>query len=148
MFRASSAHHQESFTVHTASSFCVCVCLQHCLVRNSFLQDSAADRHKHRNWRLYVRWGTPDDERLTLKTCRVIHIQIEYKNLSQFASVGLLTGIYEDIFRNDLFLLKGATDWLQEIQTLWLPWKIQTCAFHYAENFTTVLNKDDRVTAA
>jgi hypothetical protein len=33
-----------------------------------------ADRHKHRNWRLYVRWGTPDDERLTLETCRVIHI--------------------------------------------------------------------------
>jgi hypothetical protein len=40
----------------------------------SFLQDSAADRHKHRNWRLYGRWGTPDDERLTLETCRVIHI--------------------------------------------------------------------------
>jgi hypothetical protein len=29
MFRASSAHHQESLTVHTASSFCVCVCLRH-----------------------------------------------------------------------------------------------------------------------
>jgi hypothetical protein len=54
MFRESSAHHQESLTVHTASSFCVCVCLRHCLVR-SFLQDSAADRHKHKNWRLYVR---------------------------------------------------------------------------------------------
>jgi hypothetical protein len=39
-----------------------------------FLQDSAADRHKHRNRRLYVRRGTPDDERLTLETCRVIHI--------------------------------------------------------------------------
>jgi hypothetical protein len=25
MFRASSAHHQESLTVHTASSFCVCL---------------------------------------------------------------------------------------------------------------------------
>jgi hypothetical protein len=36
MFRASSAHHQESLTVHTASSFCVCVCLRHCLV--SFLR--------------------------------------------------------------------------------------------------------------
>jgi hypothetical protein len=34
MFRASSAHHQESLTVHTAFSFCVCVCLRHCLVRN------------------------------------------------------------------------------------------------------------------
>jgi hypothetical protein len=34
MFRTSSAHHQESLTVHTASSFCVCVCLWHCLVRN------------------------------------------------------------------------------------------------------------------
>jgi hypothetical protein len=34
MFRASSAHHQESLTVHTASSFCVCVCLWHCLVRS------------------------------------------------------------------------------------------------------------------
>jgi hypothetical protein len=43
-------------------------------VMGCFLQDSAADRHKHRNWRLYVRWGTPDDERLTLETCRVIHI--------------------------------------------------------------------------
>jgi hypothetical protein len=32
MFRTSSAHHQESLTVHTASSFCVCVCLRHCLV--------------------------------------------------------------------------------------------------------------------
>jgi hypothetical protein len=37
MFRASSAHHQESLTVHTASSFCVCVCLRHCLVRNWLL---------------------------------------------------------------------------------------------------------------
>jgi hypothetical protein len=36
MFRASSAHHQESLTVHTASIFCVCVCLRHCLVRNLF----------------------------------------------------------------------------------------------------------------
>jgi hypothetical protein len=34
MFRASSSHHQESLTVHTASSFCVCVCLRHYLVRN------------------------------------------------------------------------------------------------------------------
>jgi hypothetical protein len=33
MFRASSDHHQESLTVNTASSFCVCVCLRHCLVR-------------------------------------------------------------------------------------------------------------------
>jgi hypothetical protein len=33
MFRASSAHHQESLTVHIDSSFCVCVCLRHCLVR-------------------------------------------------------------------------------------------------------------------
>jgi hypothetical protein len=33
MFRASSSHYQESLTVHTASSFCVCVCLRHCLVR-------------------------------------------------------------------------------------------------------------------
>jgi hypothetical protein len=102
MFRASSAHHQESLTVHTASSLCVCVCLQHCLVRNwllvvrlsvlivtnrsiqtdaplkaSFLQDSATDRHKHRNWRLYVRWDTPDDERLTLETCSYTHIKIK-----------------------------------------------------------------------
>jgi hypothetical protein len=74
----------------------LCLCLRHCLVRNCFLQDSAADRHKHSNWRLYVRCGTPDDERLTLETCRVIHIQIEDKNLSQVASVGLLIGIYED----------------------------------------------------
>jgi hypothetical protein len=117
MFRASSAHHQEFLTIHIASSFCVCVCLRHCLVRNfhrkfltrqcrrqtqtrkleaictvrdswwwaldarnmrlclvTVLQDSAADRHKHRNWRLYVRWGTLDDERLTLETCRVIHM--------------------------------------------------------------------------
>jgi hypothetical protein len=28
MFRASIAHHQESLTVHTASSFCVYVCLR------------------------------------------------------------------------------------------------------------------------
>jgi hypothetical protein len=34
MFRTSSAHHQESLTVQTASSFCVFVCLRHCLVRN------------------------------------------------------------------------------------------------------------------
>jgi hypothetical protein len=40
----------------------------------SFLQDSVADGHKHRNWRLYVQWGTPDDERLTLETCRVVYI--------------------------------------------------------------------------
>jgi hypothetical protein len=33
MFRASSAHHQESLAVYTASSFCVCVCLRHYLVR-------------------------------------------------------------------------------------------------------------------
>jgi hypothetical protein len=33
---------------------------------------------------------------LTLETCRVIHIEIENKNLSQVASVGLLIGIYED----------------------------------------------------
>jgi hypothetical protein len=92
MFRASSAHHQESLTVHTASSFCVCVRLWHCLVRNSFLQDSAADRHKHRNWRLYVQRGSPDDERLTLETCRVVYIYIGNKNLSQVASVGLLIG--------------------------------------------------------
>jgi hypothetical protein len=98
MFWASNAHHQESLTVHTASSFCVCVCLRHCLVRNCFLQDSAADRHKHRNWRLYVRWGTPDDERLTLKTCRVINIWIENKNLLQVASVGLLIWITNYIF--------------------------------------------------
>jgi hypothetical protein len=95
MFRESSARHQESFTVHTASSFCVCVCLRHCLAI-SFLQDSATDGHKHRNWRLYGRWGTPDHERLTLETCRVIQIQIENKNLSQVASVGPLIGIYED----------------------------------------------------
>jgi hypothetical protein len=36
MFRASSAHHQESLTVHTSSSFCVCVRPWHCLVRNSW----------------------------------------------------------------------------------------------------------------
>jgi len=53
------------------------------------------------------------------------------------------------IFHNYLFLLKVANDRLQEIYTLWLPCKIQTCAFQYAENFRTVLNKDDRrVTAA
>jgi hypothetical protein len=34
MFWASSAHHQKSLTLHTASNFCVCVCLRHCLVRN------------------------------------------------------------------------------------------------------------------
>jgi hypothetical protein len=43
IFRASSAHHQESLTVHTASSFCVCVCLRHCLVR-SFLHVSSYKR--------------------------------------------------------------------------------------------------------
>jgi hypothetical protein len=52
MFRASSAHHQESLTV----------------------QDSAKDGNKHRNWRLHVQWGTPDDGRLTLETCRVVYI--------------------------------------------------------------------------
>jgi hypothetical protein len=40
----------------------------------SFLQDSAADGHKQRNWRLYVQWESPDDERLTLETCRVVYI--------------------------------------------------------------------------
>jgi hypothetical protein len=35
---------------------------------------------------------------LTLETCRVIHIQIENKNLSQVASVGLLIGIYGQKF--------------------------------------------------
>jgi hypothetical protein len=49
-----------------------------------------------RNWRLYVRLGTPDDDRLTLETCRVIHIYIENKNLSQVASVGLLIGLDHD----------------------------------------------------
>jgi hypothetical protein len=39
-----------------------------------FLQDSAADRHKHRNSRLYLRWETLDDERLTLETYKVMHI--------------------------------------------------------------------------
>jgi hypothetical protein len=54
----------------------LCLCLSAALFCKelSFLQDSAADRHKHRNWRLYVWWGTLDDERLTLETCRVIHI--------------------------------------------------------------------------
>jgi hypothetical protein len=73
MFRASSAHHLESLTVHAASSFCVCIRLWHCLVR-CFLQDSAKDGHKHRNRRLHVQRGTPDDERLTLQTCRVVYI--------------------------------------------------------------------------
>jgi hypothetical protein len=73
MFQASSAHHQESLTVHTASSFCVCVRPRHCLVRN-------LDGHKHRNWRMYVQWGTPDDERLTLEKCRVIH-HMSYKTV-------------------------------------------------------------------
>jgi hypothetical protein len=36
MFRASSAHHQESLTVHTASSFCVCVYMRHCLTRHFY----------------------------------------------------------------------------------------------------------------
>jgi hypothetical protein len=40
VFRASNAHHQESLTLHTASSFSVCVCLRQCFVRN--LQDSDA----------------------------------------------------------------------------------------------------------
>jgi hypothetical protein len=40
--------------------------------------------------------GLLDDERLTLETCRVLHIYIENKSLSQVASVGLLIGIYED----------------------------------------------------
>jgi hypothetical protein len=35
----------------------------------------------------------PDDEGLTLEACRVIHILIENKNLSQVSSVGLLIGI-------------------------------------------------------
>jgi hypothetical protein len=42
--------------------------------RSRFLQDSATDGHKHRNWRLYVQWGSPDDVRLTLETCRVVYI--------------------------------------------------------------------------
>jgi hypothetical protein len=33
MFRVSSVYHQESLTVHTASSVCVCVRPWHCLVR-------------------------------------------------------------------------------------------------------------------
>jgi hypothetical protein len=34
----------------------LCLCLSAALsCKKSFLQDSAADRHKHRNWRLYVR---------------------------------------------------------------------------------------------
>jgi hypothetical protein len=33
----------------------LCLCLSAALSWKSFLQDSAADRHKHRNWRLYVR---------------------------------------------------------------------------------------------
>jgi hypothetical protein len=50
----------------------LCLCLSAALsCKKTFLQDSAADRHKHRNWRLYVQWGTPDDEHLTLETCRV-----------------------------------------------------------------------------
>jgi hypothetical protein len=63
---------------HTYSLQFLCLCLSAALFykkeRSSFLQDSAADRHKHRNWRLYVWWGTPDDESLTFETCRVIHI--------------------------------------------------------------------------
>jgi hypothetical protein len=79
----------------------LCLCLSAALsckkfLVRSFLQDSTADRHKHRNWRLYARWGTPDDERLTLETFRVINILIENKNLSQVASVCLLIEIYED----------------------------------------------------
>jgi hypothetical protein len=61
MFRASSAHHQDSLTVHTASSFCVCVRPWHCHVRNSFLQDSAADTvymkmHGPGNIKFYIRF--------------------------------------------------------------------------------------------
>jgi hypothetical protein len=40
MFRASSAHYQESLTVNTASNFCVCVRPRHCLVRNSLQETS------------------------------------------------------------------------------------------------------------
>jgi hypothetical protein len=43
MFRKSSAHHQESPTVHTASRFCVCVSLRHCLVRVSYKTVPQAD---------------------------------------------------------------------------------------------------------
>jgi hypothetical protein len=61
-------------TVYTASSF-LCLCLSAALsCKKGFLQDSAADRLKHRVWRLYVRRGALDDERLTLETCRVIHV--------------------------------------------------------------------------
>jgi hypothetical protein len=42
-------------------------------VLGTVLQDSAKDGHKHRNWRLRVQWGTHDDERLTLETCRVAY---------------------------------------------------------------------------
>jgi hypothetical protein len=45
MFRASSAHHRESLTVHTASSFCVCVCLRHCLVRNMKMHGPGNIKH-------------------------------------------------------------------------------------------------------
>jgi hypothetical protein len=76
------------FPHRTYSLQFLCLCLSTALsCKKSSLQDSSADRHKHRKWRLYVRWGTPDDERLTLKTCGVLHIQIENKNLSQVATV-------------------------------------------------------------
>jgi hypothetical protein len=87
MFRASSAHHQESLTVHTAPCFCVCVRPWHCLVRYCILQDSATDGHKHRNRRLYVL--------LMMSAWRSKHVElyiiwIENKSLSQIASVGLI----------------------------------------------------------
>jgi hypothetical protein len=97
---ASNVKRSSSWVPHCTYSLkflCLCpsVALSCKKVVRSFLQDSATDGHRHRNWRLYVRWGTPDDERLTLETCRVVYIWIENKNLSKVASVGLLIGILE-----------------------------------------------------
>jgi hypothetical protein len=48
MFRKSSAHHQESLTVHTCIHATNQSIQTGALLKASFLQDSAADRHKHR----------------------------------------------------------------------------------------------------
>jgi hypothetical protein len=79
MFRASSAHHQESLTIHTASSFCVCVCLPHCLVRNCLqvllYQMAAFILYSFRLIFLYVY--------ISLACLAFTNLQVSYKTVPQ-----------------------------------------------------------------
>jgi hypothetical protein len=54
MFRASSAHQQESLTIHTASTFCVCVRPWHCLVRNFLTRKSLARQYQNQQKQLVI----------------------------------------------------------------------------------------------